>query len=532
MNLRRPRLTFALVSALAVSVGVGGLLLFPPHSAHAEQGDKTLYTCSMHPQILQEEPGTCPICGMNLVPKKVSAKGGAKAAPGAAKGDASAKDGKSGGKIKYWVAPMDPTYRRDGPGKSPMGMDLVPVYEDEGSDPNLVEIDPVVVQDIGVRTAVAERGSIHRNVRTVGTVEPAEDLLSVVNLRFSGWIEKIHVDETGVYVKKGDPLFDVYSPELVSAEDEYLVGIRTAGAHSALAKSARRRLELFGLAGWQIDRLAKRGASRPTLTITSPRDGWVLHKTVVEGARVQAGKDLYRIAELNPVWIEAEVYEFDAPFVQVGQPADVELTFQPGVTRQGEVSYVYPTLNERTRTLRVRIALDNPDLELKPGSFATVQIDTQAKQGVVLVPSESVIHSGTRELLFVAQSLGKFEARNVVTGVSGDDGLTEIRSGVEPGERVVTSAQFLLDSESQLREAVQKMMEKRLQSKSPQAAAAKSGADTPSEEAHASAGDAHAEDASASSADTYWTCSMHPQIVQDGPGTCPVCGMNLVEKQK
>jgi multidrug efflux pump subunit AcrA (membrane-fusion protein) len=366
-------------------------------------------------------------------------------------------------KIKYWVAPMNPSYHSDKPGKSPMGMDLVPVYEDEGSTAGEVKIDPVVMQDIGVRIAPVERRDLWRRVRTVGTVMPAEDELSVVNLRFSGWIERLYVDQTGVLVKRGQPLFEVYSPELVSAEQEYLVALRT-GVGSALARSARERLRLFGLGAEQIARVERSRVPRSEIVVSSPRAGYVLHKSVVEGDYVKAGTDVFRVADLSKVWIEGEVYEVDAPFVALGAPATAKLTFEPGVTYHGVVSFIRPTLDPRTRTLRVRIELPNPRLALKPDSFATVDIEAQRLKDVLVVPNEAVIRTGTREVAFVVRGLGEYELRDVVTGVQGEDDLTEIRSGLKEGERVVTSGEFLLDSESQLQEAAEKMSGQGLQS--------------------------------------------------------------------
>ena len=481
------------------------LALFVPATVHAADGDEhdhTLYTCSMHPQILQDDPGSCPVCGMDLVAKKVDEPAG---------GTAKKQEGER--KILYWVAPMDPSYRRDGPGKSPMGMDLVPVYDGSGGGAT-VSIDPVVVQNMGVRIARVNRGALTRSIRTIGTVRVAEDRLSVVNLRFSGWVERLRVDETGAFVEKGQPLFDVYSPELVSAQQEYLVAVRTSGKGSALAKSARRRLELFGVPGGVLRDVEKKGP-RGRITVRAPRAGYVLHMNVVEGARVNAGKNLYRIADLTEVWVEAEVYEHDSPWLEQGAPATVALSFQAGEPRTAKVDYIYPTLDPKTRTVRVRLVLENPKLALKPGAFATVEIEAQRKADALLVPTEAILQSGVRRIVFVALEKGRFEPREINTGVVGSKYVTEVLSGLSEGERVVTSGQFLLDSESQLQEAVQKMLGDRL---------AASKAFAPMQEGATSGDDA--------SGGTYWTCSMHPQVVQDDPGTCPICGMDLVEKKK
>jgi Cu(I)/Ag(I) efflux system membrane fusion protein/cobalt-zinc-cadmium efflux system membrane fusion protein len=465
------------------------------HADHDHAGE--IYTCPMHPQVVQDTPGTCPICGMDLVKKETK-----KAEP------------KKTRKIKHWVAPMDPTYIRDKPGKSPMGMDLVPVYEDGGASGSTVTIDPVVVQNMGVRIAQVEKGPIFRHIRTVGTIEIAEDQLSVVNLRYSGWVEKLFVDETGTKVGRGQALFELYSPELVSAQEEFLLALQSGGVESPLSQSAMRRLEFFGMSAADIEKVSTSKQALRTVTVTAPQSGYVLHKNLVQGARVMAGKDLYRIGNLQKIWVNAEVYEFDAPWVELGAKAKMELTFQRGKAYDGKVSYVYPTLNPKSRTLRVRLEFDNPGLALKPGMFATVQIEAERKDNVLRIPAEAVLRSGQRQLVFVARQFGKYEAREIVTGLSGDRYLIEVLEGLNAGERVVTSGQFLLDSESQLQEAVQKLLEKRLQAKSPEASMAQSRGSTSSE------------------ADTYWTCSMHPQVVQDGPGTCPICGMDLVEKKR
>ena len=259
-------------------------------------------------------------------------------------------------KIKHWAAPMDPTYISDKPGKSPMGMDLVPVYKNEGEFAGNVNgkgitIDPVVVQNMGVRVADVEHGPIFRHVRTIGEVVVAEDEVSVVNLRFSGWIERIFADETGQHVKKGQALFAVYSPELVATQEEYLLAVRAEGPDSRLARSTARRLELWGIGPGYLKRIARNGRPSRNITISAPRAGYVLHKNVVLGARVNAGTDLYRIGDLDRIWVNAEIYEHDAAWISVGQKATMELSFQEGKTWDGAVSYVYPTLNPRTRTL-------------------------------------------------------------------------------------------------------------------------------------------------------------------------------------
>lgn len=487
------------------------------HSDGASEGE-TKYTCSMHPQVIQDEPGTCPICGMDLTPLKV---GGGKSASAQTK-DAGQKEK---GKIKYWVAPMDPSFRSDKPGKSPMGMDLVPVYEDEGQSlaaGDAVIIDPVVVQNMGVRVEKARRGKVIRNIRTIGEVEVAENEVSVVNLRFSGWIEKIWADETEKKVNKGTPLFQIYSPELIAAQEEYLLAVKGSGGNPELAESAKKRLELWEIPRSHIKKLLETGNGQLRLIVRAPRSGYILQKNVVLGNRIEKGLDLYRIGNLSKIWIRTDVYEHDVPWVSLGQKAKMTLSFQSGQAYEGQVSYVYPTLNEKTRTLTVRLEFSNPGLNLKPGMFATVYIEARTRSNALVIPTESIIHSGERKIVFVSPELGKYEPRKVVTGLIGDNRVTEILSGVREGETVVSSGQFLLDSESQLQEALNKLMAKRLQVKQQ-----KKTAEGGKELQLTSAGEPESD-----KRESYYTCSMHPHVVQDEPGTCPICGMDLVEKKR
>ena len=427
--------------------------------AHAQtkKGGKQLYTCGMHPNVIQEGPGTCPICGMDLTPMKK--KGG-------------------GGEASGGGAP-DP----------------------EGT----VTVDPVMVQNMGVRVAHVKQGALSRRVRTIGEVVVAEDLVSVVNLKYSGWVERLYVDQTGVKVRRGQRLLSVYSPQLVSAQEEYLLALRAGGKDSPLARSARRRLAFWDLGAGTLRKIEKRGKAVRTVTISAPRSGYVLHKRVVVGTKVNAGQDLFRIGKLDAIWVHAQVYEWDAPWIRLGQKATMELSFEKGRQYKGKVSYIYPTLNPRTRTLTVRLEFVNPQLQLKPGMFTTVWIETRQKTGVLTVPTESIIHSGERNLVFVSTGVGKYAPRQVVTGLNGDGHVTEILSGLKRDEVVVVSGQFMLDSESQLQEAMQKLLAARLQAKG----GAKGAAATPKE---------------------IWTCPMHPTIVEHKKGPCPICGMDLVKK--
>ena len=379
----------------------------PPSAETAVASDVVeLYSCGMHPNVVEEGPGTCPICGMDLVP----------------------------------------VYEDQAPGESASGA---------------VSIDPMVVQNMGVRIEPARRQTVFRHLRTIGEVEVGEDQISAVNLRFSGWVERIHVDKTGDPVEKGQTLFEIYSPELVAAQQEYLLALRTQGAGSDLARSARRKLDLWGLAERDIASIARSGKVRRTFPIRSPRSGYILQKNVVEGARVKAGEDLYSVGDLRHIWVTAEIYEFDAPWVEVGQPAQMELSYEAGKVLEGKVAYIYPTLSEITRTLTVRLEFENPDMRLKPGMFATVYIESRRRDDVLAIPTEAILDSGRRKIVFVSVGEGRFEPREVVTGLTGDHHMTEMLSGLEEGDPVVVSGQFLLDSESQLQEAIRKMLARR-----------------------------------------------------------------------
>ena len=422
----------AVVLVLLVGLIAGCVTEQPAPTAATDQ----LWTCGMDPQVIEDEPGSCPICGMDLVPLK--------------------REVDHGHEVE-----VDHEGARD----HEVEVDHEGARDREAPKPRAVIVDPVVVQNMGVRTALVERGPIFRHVRSIGEIEVAEDAISVVNLRYSGWIEKIRVDETGVEVRKGQTLFEIYSPELVAAQEEYLLALRSGGADDPRTESARTRLDLWDVPYSAIDALVERGEASRTLAVRAPRAGYVLHKSVVEGGRVVAGQDLYRIGNLQTIQVRAEVYEFDALWVAQGQRAIVELPFAGLEPLEGEVSYVYPTLDPGSRTLSVQIEFPNPGLALRPGMFATVLIETQRHDDVVRVPTEAIIHSGQRQIVFVVQDYGRYQPRDIRTGLFGDGRVTEVLSGLHAGDEVVVSGQFLLDSESQLNEALDKLLSDRLQSR-------------------------------------------------------------------
>jgi Cu(I)/Ag(I) efflux system membrane fusion protein/cobalt-zinc-cadmium efflux system membrane fusion protein len=430
--------------------------LVAPSAAVAAEVGAQKYTCGMHPMVITDEPGLCPICNMDLTPLKA---GGSSEKPAGER------------KIKYWVAPMDPTFIRDEPGKSPMGMDLVPVYEDEAATGSIISVDPVTSQNMGVRLALATRRDLSRTVRTVGLVGYDEPKQYSVNSKIEGWVERLYVNETGQFVKKGAPLLEIYSPALVSAQEEFLLAYENskslanspfpsiADGARRLLDASRRRLELWDISDRQISRLEKTGQVAKALTLYAPNDGIVTMKMVREGQFIKSGMELLMLSDISTVWVYADIYEYEMPWVKVGQKARIILPYVGSETIESAVSYIYPYVEPKTRTVKARFEIDNPDFTLKPDMYVNVRLDTQPVENALTVPAEAVLHSGEVQTVFVALGEGKFEPRQVRVGLQSDDGYIEIVQGLLEGEQVVTSAQFMLDSESKLREAIQKMLE-------------------------------------------------------------------------
>ncbi|MEO6952805.1 MAG: efflux RND transporter periplasmic adaptor subunit, partial [Polyangia bacterium] len=347
------------------------------------------------------------------------------------------------------------------PGKDAMGMDLIAVREgDPGANLHSIVLDGATVQRMGVRVAPVRRERLTRIVRALGRVEFDETRVSAINMKFDGWIEKLWVDETGQLVNKGAPLFAVYSPELLASEEEYLQAVRGDGAGpiaGRMVEAARKRLRQFDVPASLIDEITASGKAQRTVIIRAPARGFVVHKAAFEGTFVKMGANLFTLADLKALWVVADVYESDAAWVVVGQSATVEFDYLPGQIQDAKVDFVYPTMDKTSRTLQIRLSLPNPKIVLKPGMFATVRIHTQPTGETLVVPAEAVLHSGERTLAFVALGNGRFEPRDIKLGVSGDEQL-EVLSGLKEGEVVVTSGEFLLDSESRLKEAVEKLL--------------------------------------------------------------------------
>ena len=371
--------------------------------------------------------------------------------------------------ILHWRAPMDATFTSDRPGKSPMGMDLVPVYADEGGSlpPGMVRIDPAFVQSVGVRSEPAGRRDIAQTIRTVGTLAHNDRQIAWVNTKYDGWIENVAVNYLGETVEEGQVLFDIYSPQLVTTQMEYLQAVDyaerldaseypdiAARAHS-LVEAARARLGYWDITAAQIATLERERTPRRTLSVVSPVTGVVVEKMdqALDGMYVTAGTNLYKMADLTTIWVDVEIFEHQVEAMRVGQRAHVELPYLPGRPYTGFVRYLYPHFDEQTRTMTVSIELENPDLTLRAGMYANVTFDVPVARGVLAVPEEAVIRSGTRDVVVLERGAGTFQVAAVTLGRNGE-GLWEVVDGVADGDTVVVSAQFLIDSESNLTQAI------------------------------------------------------------------------------
>ena len=422
-------------------------------------GAAPVYYCPMHPTTVSDKPGECPICQMNLEPIPGSLKSGwAQAAGG-------------GRRILYYRSPMDPAVRSDKPAKDSMGMDFVPVYADEvrqggGMVPgrSVVTLSPERRALLGVRTEEVRDARIDRTIRAVGRVAADERRLAHVHTKFEGYVERLYVDFTGKFVKKGDPLLAIYSPELVATQQEYLLALRAqkqlgasqipsvAQGGANLAEAARERLRLWDISPADIAEIERTGTVRRAFDLHAAVSGFVTVKNVVQGMRVMPADTIFEIADLSHVWVLADVYESDLRSIRLGMPAAMTLSYQAGREWRGRVSYIAPTLNPATRTIEVRIDVDNRGGALKPDMFGDVVLHVEEGTGLV-GPDSAVIDTGDRRLVFLDRPDGTIEPRAIEVGSKLADGYQVLR-GLAKGDRVVTSANFLLDSESSLKAAL------------------------------------------------------------------------------
>ncbi len=360
-----------------------------------------------------------------------------------------ATDNKASHEPLYWVAPMDPNYKRDKPGKSPMGMDLIPVYADDlagaNDKPGTVKIDPSVENNLGVKTAAVELAKLSPRIETVGYIAFDESKLWQTNVRVSGWVEKLYINAVGEQVKKGDVLFTLYSPELVKAQEELLNAKRTG--RDGLVKGATERLLSLGVDREQINQVIRRGKASQTIEIKALANGVIASLNIREGGYLSPAQAVISAGPLHEVWVDAEVFERQAHWLTNGSQASMTLDALPGKAWQGKVDYVYPILDPKTRTLRMRLKFANPNGELKPNMFANITLQPVSDSEVLTVPKSSVIRSGGMTRVVLAEGEGKYRSARIETGREADDKV-EVLLGLNQGDRIVTSAHFMLDSES------------------------------------------------------------------------------------
>ncbi|HLP08702.1 MAG TPA: efflux RND transporter periplasmic adaptor subunit [Opitutaceae bacterium] len=469
------RPTVLLLAALA-------LLLLAPAAWAAKQ----LYTCGMHPQIIRDQPGDCPICGMKLQPIL---------------GDAA------------------------------------------GAAGTTIQIDAATVQRMNLKTALVRTGPARREIRTVGSVAYNEEGFRDITTKYEGWLEKLHVNATWTAVKAGDPLFEIYSPDLYGAALNYLAARKAErDERGPLSRAAEMRLRLLDIPAEEIAALERGGEAPRTRVFPAPADGVVIEKMGVAGQMMKPGERIYRLADLSSVWVIAQIYESDLPFVHEGQTVTVRTSYGARREFPGTIARLLPQVDEQTRAVAARIVVPNPDGFLRPGMYTDVHLAAQVNDAAVLVPEIAVLRSGERNTVFIAKDSGTFDAREVRLGVRSEGGDYEVLAGLAAGERVVTSGQFMLDSESQLREAIQKMIKGDAASgvalpgghaghgAFPSATPKPAELVAPAEPSPAHQEHVHGDTPTPVGAPTFYTCPMesHADVVTDHPGECPKCGMDLV----
>ena len=435
------RFTGSLLFLLAgAALGVAATALFAPNP----------FGWAWPPGVVRHEQGNCPDCG-----------------PAPARQDASGER-----TVLYWRAPMDPNYRSERPGKSPMGMDLVPVYDAADADDGTVRVSQRFLQNFAVRTAEVERGAVPLSIRTVGVLAHNDEKVVSVNTKFEGWIERARVNNVGESVERGDVLFDIYSPELVTTQQEYLATIdyverlRQGGAYPdaverarSLLEATRERLRHWDVTEAQIAALEAAGTASRTVQFLAPASGFIVEKMgdSLEGMKLTPGMTVLKIADHSTLWAEAQFYEEDLRHVHEGSVASIEVDAFPERRWTGTILFFRSAVNPETRALTAFVEIANPDLALRPMMYVNVSIEADGAQDAVVAPVESVLRSGARAVVIVDRGGGVFEPREVGLGRAAD-GMQEVTAGLTPGERVVVSSQFLIDSESNLQAAISQLL--------------------------------------------------------------------------
>ena len=452
--MRTAKTKYIIVTLLIFALGGYLLMQFYPHSHNGKVAEKILYTCPMHPQIVQDTSGDCPICGMKLVPL--------------------VKEKKPAEKKIMYKSTMLPGEVSDKPGKDSMGMDMVPFEADEGggraaSDSNsLPGLAPVTIPNekrvmMGLNFETIKYRNMFKEIRTSTKIVQDETRQFRVTTKVSGYVENLFVNQTGQFVKKGAPLLSIYSPELLAAQQEYLSAIKAqgklagmdqsmAGSIGDIADSARERLRLLDITDAQIDKIKISGQVTRAVTLYSPASGFVMEKSVLKGQKIMENDALMIIADLTRVWGEADIYESDIPYIRTGMNAELTLSYWPGKAFKGRITFLSPVLDPEARTLKARIEIPNSDLVLKPNMFADAKINYVIGERIA-VPESAVMRTGTRDYVFIEGDHDLIVPYEVKLGMRSGDGYYEVLSGLKKDERVVISANFLVDSESSLKAA-------------------------------------------------------------------------------